>query len=142
MKAKIVTTIIVLLLTTQAVAGQLQSRAETRHLSDKLVNLFLQEKFQVAADSMKPYWPIPEVEIDGLVNQINQQWPLVRQRFGRGVATEFIGEESIGKSFVRYYYLHKFENHAIYWRINYYRPRSEWKINQVVFLDSLDELYR
>ena len=103
--------------------------------------LILEEQFQKAFDNAKQYWPLPSIEIDGLVNQINQQWPIVNSRFGRGLGIEFIREEKIGESFVRYFYLHKFENHALYWRIDFYKPKKEWKINHFVYLDSLDILY-
>lgn len=134
--------IIVLLVMSGSVFGEgFKSENETRIFSDNLLNQLLEEKFQEAFDSVKPYWPMPEVEIDSIVNKINQQWPIVRQRFGEPVGIEFIKQEQIGKSFLRYYYLHKFENHAIYWRLDYYKSHDEWKINMFLFLDSLDVLY-
>lgn len=122
-------------------ADSLKSEKKTLSFSNEMISLLFKEKFQEAFNSAKPYWPIPPVEIDSIVNKINQQWPLVNQRFGKAIGTEFIRKETIGKSFVRYYYLHKFQNHAIYWRIGFYKPSKEWKINSVVFLDSLDILY-
>ena len=124
-----------------AFADGFKTEKETRNFSDQLVNQIISEKFQDTFNSAKPFWPMPEVEIDGIVNRINQQWPLVKQRFGKSVGIEFIRKESIGQSFIRYYYLHKFDNHAIYWRIDFYKPRDEWKMNGVIFLDSLDVLY-
>lgn len=98
-------------------------------------------EFQGGFNLAKSYWPIPEVEIDGIVNQINMQWPLIDQRFGKSIKKEFLSKKRIGKSFVRYYYLHKFENHSIYWQIDFYKPVDEWKINSIVFLDSLETLF-
>lgn len=123
-------------------AAELTSKAQTRQFADQTVGLFLEEKFAAAFGNAKLYWPLPQVEIDGLVNQVKQQWPIVQQRFGRPVGMEFIREEAIGESFLRYYYLHKFKNHAIYWRFDFYKPESVWKINSILFLDSLDDLYR
>ncbi len=54
---------------------------------------------------------------------------------------ELVQTKKIGKSFVRYIYLHKFEKHAIYWQIDFYKPRKEWKINQITYLDTLNILY-
>jgi len=136
-----ITLILLLIYSGLASTAGFEAEKGTRKFTDELVNQIFKEKFQIAFNSAKPYWPIPVVEIDGIVNQINQQWPIVRQRFGNGVGTEFIGKEGIGNSFLRYYYLHKFENHAIYWRIDFYKPHKEWKINTIVFLDSLDVLY-
>lgn len=128
------------------VAGLVQaqgfkSNKETRQYADKLMVHFVKKEFQQALNDAKKYWPIPAVEIDGMINQIKQQWPVVDQRFGTAISQEFIKEKRIGKSFIRYYYLHKFENHSIYWQIDFYKPRQQWKINQIVFLDTLDVLY-
>ena len=133
--------VIIVLLPIPALSAGFQSKAETKIFADKTMALILEEQFQKAFDNAKQYWPLPSIEIDGLVNQINQQWPIVNSRFGRGLGIEFIREEKIGESFVRYFYLHKFENHALYWRIDFYKPKKEWKINHFVYLDSLDILY-
>ena len=122
-------------------ADGFKSEKEIRIFSDNLMALIVNEEFEKAFYSAKPYWPMPVVEIDGIVNKINQQWPIVNQRFGKAVGKEFVKKEGIGKSFIRYYYLHKFEKHAIYWRVEFYKPQEEWKINSVIFLDSLDLLY-
>ena len=102
---------------------------------------FLKAEFVEGLDMAKAYWPLPPVEIDGLANKINTQWGLVQQRFGRPTGIEFIQEERLGKSFVRFYYLHKFENHAIYWKFTYYKPKNEWKINGITFQDNLEFLF-
>lgn len=118
-----------------------KSEEETRAFSDAFVEQLVAEHFQQGFDAAKPHWPIPVVEIDSIVNKVNQQWPIVRQRFGDPIGKEFICEKRIGTSFLQYYYLHKFEKHAIYWRIDFYKPIDEWKINSVAFLDDLGPLY-
>jgi hypothetical protein len=114
---------------------------QTRELSDKIVEMFINKKFKEGLALAKPHWPLPEVEIDGMANQIETQWPIVDQRFGKSTGYEQVREEKIGNSFIRYFYLHKFQNHAIYWQFTYYKPADTWKVNGVQFLDSLDVLY-
>jgi len=118
-----------------------KTESETKVFADKLVSKFIKNDFKNPLNSAKPYWPMPAVEIDGMLNQITQQWPLVKQRFGKAVGKELVQTKRIGKSFIRYVYLHKFENHSIYWQIDFYKPRNEWKINSLVFLDTLSKLY-
>ena len=118
-----------------------KSEESARKFADSLVQHFLKKEFKLGLNKSKKYWPIPEVEIDGLANTINQQWPIVDQRFGEAIDIEFVKEKKAGKSLLRYYYLHKFENHAIYWQIDLYKPKSEWQINQIMFLDTLENLY-
>ena len=102
---------------------------------------FLKAEFVEGLNIAKVYWPLPPVEIDNLANQIITHWAIVKQRFGKPTGMEFIQEERLGKSFVRFYYLHKFENHAIYWRFTYYKPKNEWKINGITFKDNLEFLF-
>jgi len=122
-------------------ADGFKDESQMRAFSDKFMDNMIQKEFKKGFDSAKLYWPLPTVEIDSLVNQIEQQWPIIDQRFGKVVGREFVKEEKIGQSFMRYYYLHKFNNHAMYWRIGFYKAKDEWKINSINYLDSLDNLY-
>lgn len=138
---KIIVCAVCLILSTGTFADSLKSIEDTKVFADGLVEQFSQRKFSEALNSAKPYWPIPAIEIDGMANQIDQQWPTVDKRFGKYTGKEFIKIKKIGSSFVRYYYLHKFENHAIYWQIDFYKPNDQWKINSIKFLDTLENLY-
>ena len=138
---KYLLSICIFVFSSHAFASGFKTESQIRSFSDNFINQIVSQKFKSAFDNAKQYWPIPAVEIDGIVNKIDQQWPIVQQRFGKAVGMEFIRQERIGNSFLRYFYLHKFENHAIYWRIDFYKPDDIWKINTVTFLDSLDALY-
>ena len=124
-----------------SIADGFDNEKEIRQFTDKLMSYIIKEDFKKAFETAKPYWPIPVVEIDGIVNQINTQWPIVNQRFGKAIGTEHVKDERIGKSFLRYYYLHKFEKHSIYWKIDLYKPKNKWKINTILFSDELNSLY-
>jgi hypothetical protein len=133
--------VIMFMFSVSSLASGFQSEKETRSFADSLMDQFIAKKFDEALSSAKPYWPIPAVEIDGMANKISQQWPIVDQRFGQSISKEFLKEKRIGKSFLRYYYLHKFEKHSIYWQIDFYKPKAEWRINSIIFLDQLETLY-
>jgi hypothetical protein len=122
-------------------AAPLKDVTETKTLSNTIMQHFLKEEFDKGLNIAKSHWPLPPVEIDGLANQINTQWSVVQQRFGKPTGIELVSEERIGQSFVRYYFLHKFENHAIYWKFTYYKPNNEWKVNGITFQDDLDFLF-
>jgi len=114
---------------------------DTKKLSNKAASLLGQEKIVEGFSSFKPYWPLPPVEIDGLINQTNIQWPMVRQRFGKSVGVELVKEYKLGTSFIRYVYLHKFERHAIKWIFTFYKPKDVWVVNAVSFDDKIDVLF-
>jgi hypothetical protein len=130
-----------LIVAQSASAEPLKDIKETKALSDQIMQHFIKAEFVEGLDLAKSHWPLPPVEIDGLANNINTQWSVVQQRFGKPTGLEVIKEERLGRSFIRYYYLHKFENHAIYWRFTYYKPKEIWKVNGITFKDDLDFLF-
>lgn len=133
--------ILILLLSQPLYAEDLKNLSEVKSLSKKMMEMFIREDFKGGLDIAKKYWPLSPVEIDNLANQIQLQWSVVKQRFGNTIGYEFIKEEKIGNSFVRFFYLQKFEKHAIYWIFTYYRPKNRWIINQISFKDDLDPLF-
>jgi len=123
-------------------AKNLSTQTDTKALADKMVNHFIKKEFTQGMAVAKPHWPLPKVELDNLIKQIEKQWPIVDKRFGQAVGSELIHDQKIGDSFLRYYYLHKFKNHAIYWKITFYKPEDNWVVNGVSFKDNLDILYK
>ena len=134
--------IILTLIAAQTVsADTLKKPQETKTLSNRIMQHFLKEEFVKGLDLAKEHWPLPPVEIDGLANKIKTQWAIVQQRFGKPTGMELVKEEKISNSFIRYYYLHKFEKHAIYWEFVFYKPKNKWVINGIVFKDDLNLLF-
>ena len=76
-----------------ALGGGFKTEQELRPFADKFMDQIIDSKFQEALNSAKPYWPLPSVEIDGLANQMKQQWPMVSQRYGKPISKEFIKEK-------------------------------------------------
>lgn len=124
-----------------AMAESFSNLAEARKVADKAVALFKEEKMVEGYAVLKPYWPLPPVEIDGLANQTNTQWPVVKQRFGISLGTEFIQERKAGQSLAQLIYLHKFQRHALRWVFVFYKPDDRWVINAVSFDDSIGTLF-
>lgn len=130
-----------LVLPSAAFAGDFANLTDARKVTDKAVSLFQQEKIVAGYETLKPYWPLPSVEIDNLANQTNMQWPMVKQRFGTSMATEFVKEIKGGESLARFVYLQKFQNHAIRWVFTFYKPKDRWIINAVSFDDRVELLF-
>ncbi len=129
-------------LTGIAHAKELKNQIDTKALADKMVDHFIKKEFTEGMAVAKPHWPLPQIELDNLIKTIEKQWPIVDQRFGQAVGQEMVDKQKIGDSFLRYYYLHKFKNHAIYWKITFYKPDDNWLVNGVSFKDNLDILYK
>ena len=133
--------VICLIFPVSTLADGFETKEMLRDFSDNLISMFVDLEFQTGLDSIKPYWPISPAEIDSMAAQLKAQWPAIESRFGAAVGSEFVKEVGIGQSFTRYYYLQNFENHAIYWQIDAYRPRGLWQINSVSFTASLESLF-
>ncbi|MDP6433861.1 MAG: hypothetical protein QF536_01515 [Arenicellales bacterium] len=69
--------IVLAVLSVQAIADDFDSLKEVRAFTDKTMDLFVQKRFSEGLSAAKAYWPLPKEEIDGLVDQINQQWSIV-----------------------------------------------------------------
>lgn len=139
---KFIYAIIFIFISPSAYTAGFSTEREIREFSDNIISLAVSGKHKEAFDLAKPYWPIPEVEIDGVVNQVQLQAPMIEQRFGKSLSHEFITEKRIGNSLLRLYYLHKFEKHLMYWQLDFYKPENEWKINTIIFLDNIEPLFR
>ena len=130
-----------LLLPAASPADSFASLDEARELADRAMSFVREEKFAEAYAVLKPYWPLPGVEIDNMANQTHTQWPMVKQRFGASLGTERIAERQAGESLVQIVYLHKFERHALRWVFLFYKPVDRWMINSVAYDDSIASLF-
>ncbi|MEA2028528.1 MAG: hypothetical protein U9N49_06085 [Campylobacterota bacterium] len=110
-------------------------------ISDKIMIHFVKSDFERGLDVAKKYWILSDRDIDRLGTQIERQWRVISKRFGKSLSQEFIKTQKLGRSFIRYYYLQKFENHAIYWSFTFYRSKSLWQINEINFKDDLSILF-
>lgn len=123
-------------------AKTLDTVVDNERLANTMMGHFIKKEFKEGMSAAKPHWPLPEIELDNLIKKIETQWPVLDKRFGDAVGYELAHQEKIGNSFIRYYFLHKFKNHAIYWRIGFYKPEKYWVVNGVSFRDNLDILYK
>ena len=86
-------------------------------------------------------WPMPPAEIERLIEQAQNQAPVMASRFGAVLGHELIAEQRVGTSFLRRVYLQRFERHAIAWRIIYYRGADGWYVNNLNFSDETEDMF-
>ncbi len=133
--------LVFVLLSFSLAAEGLKTAEQTERFAEKLITMFYAKDFKGGIDAARPYWPLPQGELDSLTTTIISQWVVVENRFGNATGYELIKKEKIGSSFIRYYYLHKFERHAIYWNFTFYKPEDVWVINTISFMDDLEILF-
>ncbi len=65
-------------------------------------------------------------QIDSGTREILKQRDSIKEYGPPLNEVEFVGREVIGKSYVVFSYLEKFEYRAIVWRVTFYRTKDEW----------------
>jgi hypothetical protein len=89
----------------------------------------------------KPYFVMPEAEVNVVIEQAKLQLPLLQGRFGKMLGTEFVAERSLGKSLYQVLYLQKFEKHAMRWRFIFYSANGKWMLDAMNFDDKIQLLF-
>jgi hypothetical protein len=89
----------------------------------------------------KPYFVMPEAEVNVVIEQAKLQLPLLHGRFGKMLGAEFVAERSLGKSLYQVLYLQKFEKHAMRWRFIFYNASGKWMLDALNFDDKIQLLF-
>jgi len=134
-------TVSILFMTSIAYADSFNNKEDIDNFIKEIIPNLINNNDKKVFNELKPYWPIPEVEIDSLVNQLDLQEPMIAKRFGKSLSMEFIKSESIGNSLYKITYLRKYEAHAMRWVFLFYKPSDIWYVNSVSTDDKLLELY-
>jgi hypothetical protein len=130
-----------LVFSTSCFADTLASTAAARELTDKVMLLVSKGDLGAAIRQLKPYSVVPDAEIEATIGQMNLQVPLIRERFGQTLGSEFIKEDRIGDSFIRFTQLQKLEKHAVRWTFVFYRGSEGWLLNTFNYDDNIRSLF-
>lgn len=141
---KTLTLLIVTLLSLTSIAQDkiLKSEAETQELSKKVVLLFSQNKISESFKQLKPYWPLPENELESMEEKTLKYLNLIEERFGKSIGTLKVKNETISDIAIRETYLIRYENTAIRVIFTYYRNENGWIVNAFKWDDSFTEEFK
>lgn len=120
----------------------LTSPKEAREFSQKCSNLFKDNKISQFFGELRPYWPLPENEINGLEEKTIQYINLLQSRFGKIEGVVKVKEEVINDFAIRETFILKFENSAIRLIYTYYKNNSGWVLNAFKWDDSFSEEFK
>ena len=137
----LVIVVLVSILAAPLLAKELSSTKQAKDLAISATDLIGQNRIREGILLLKDYWPLPGSEIENLINQTEMQWTMVEKRFGQPIAVEFVREEKVADSFVKYLFIQKFEHHAIRWVLIFYKPRDVWKVNNIEWDDQINLLF-
>lgn len=123
-------------------ADSFSSVPSARDHADKVMSKVAAGDLEDGLNMLKPYFGIPPAEFEAMVGQVKLQVPMISQRFGKSLGKEFIREDKVGDSLVRFIYLQKFEKHAMPWNFYLYKSKTGWGFVKFDFHDRVHELFR
>ena len=122
-------------------AETLPTFTAAKEITDKAMTMIAGNDLEGGLKLLKPYLVIPAAEFDVMLGQATMQQPVISQRFGNSVGKEFIREDMVGDSLVRFIFTQKFEKTAIRWLFFYYKSPSGWVLNTFAYDDSFQLLF-
>lgn len=123
-------------------AAALRQPLQTKKLCNNSVTLFSQNKIAESFSLLKPYWPLPQAELDNLSYQTKTQMAMLSKRFGKAIGTDFIRTQKAGNSFLKHTYILKFEKTSIRFICVFYKPQNSWLVNSITWDDKTSLLFK
>lgn len=106
-----------------------------------VVNQFSDKDFQGSLDKLKEFSFIDEGAFSELVVQATYQWPVIEERYGKKVGTEFFESAERGKYFVKLSYIVRFEKAPLIFETVLYRNDKGWTVATFYFHDKVLSLF-
>ena len=76
------------------------------------------------------------------VQMLKTQTQSAFQIYGKPFAFETIHNEQLSPSLIRLVYLLKFEQLPVTWEMYFYKPRDDWKLSNITFVDQFQNISR
>jgi hypothetical protein len=122
-------------------ADSLKTQVEARQLTDKIMAKITTGELDAGLDMMKPYLVIPEAEFEAIRGQTKLQLPMINQRFGKTLGSEFISEEKVGESALKIVHIHRLAKHPMRWIFYFYKGQEGWVLNTFRYDDNIHGLF-
>lgn len=126
---------IALLVSGAASAETANTVEKTQAICGGAAELFASGQHDKAYESLLPYWPLPEQEIQNMGYQTKTQLGMVGARFGESLGAEHVETIAAGDSLIRHVYLIKHERHALKFSCVFYKPKESWLVNAILWDD-------
>jgi hypothetical protein len=117
----------------------LKDSTATQALSQKVAQLFSENKVSKSFSELGAYWPLPQNEIESIEEKTLKYLNLIEERFGKSIGILKVKNESIQNVAIRETYLVRYENTAIRLKFTYYKNNKGWIVNAFKWDDSFAE---
>jgi hypothetical protein len=119
----------------------LETLKQTKSMADHAMADFALGKIKSGYHRLRPYWHIPDSEIDTAAERTEATIDLAISRYGKVIGHEFIKEDKVKDFLVQYTYVLKFERHVLRWMFIFYMPKQTWMFSSVVSDDRANLLF-
>jgi hypothetical protein len=136
--------LVVLLLSHLSVSAQqppFATPADVRKFTDAVMGLIGSGKYEDAWKRMKPASIIPPADFDAFAAQFNSQLPNFTPRYGKPNGFEYLRDQQLGTSLLRFQYIAKYERSATRWIFVFYRTSSGWVLTDFKFDGNISALF-
>ncbi len=120
----------------------LSDDSEMEALCAKVAQLFSDNKISDAFDTLTPYWPLPENELESIEQKTIKYMNLINNEYKTVLGTVKVNEETIGDFAIRKTYLVRYDYTAIRLIFTYYLGKDGWLLNAFKWDDSFEEEFK
>ena len=120
---------------------EIKDLAGVRRVADAAMQWVGKGDVRAAISALKPYWVLPDAEVEVAISRTQDQRTATTSRFGRALGVEFVDQKVVADSVVRLRYIEKFEKHLFRWQLYFYRPAKMWLFNSFFFDDKIQGLF-
>lgn len=112
-----------------------------RALTDAIMARIASGDLEGGLRMMQPYLVIPAADLETTIDQAKSQAPVMAQRFGKTIGSEFLRQDRAGERLLRIQQLQYFEQHATRWSFYFYRTPRGWALNTFVLSDDIKTFF-
>jgi len=144
MLTKLLVPFALLVVLSGSAAGQtkfLGNANDARASLDGIVGCIAASNYSCAWKELRPLSVLPAVELNAFEAQFNSQLGAVIRRFGEPLDLEFLHEQQLGTSLVKYEFLVRHEKAPVRWTFIMYRARKGWVLTDFKFDGDLQRFF-
>ncbi len=118
----------------------LRNSEEAKELAEKILVRVASGDADQSVALMKPYWPLPESELEALVAETTKQRQSMIPRLGKSLGFALVRRETLADIFLRLIYVEKLDNSGVRWNLTFYKVKDAWKLHSVSCDEDISKL--
>ena len=120
----------------------LENQAQCLKLSADFLSILTTGQIERAFSNIRPYFYIPDKEIEELTSNTKGQLEATRERFGDMLGYQLIRDQEVADTVAKYTFIVRHEFTATRWFFTFYKPEEEkWLLNSLSWDDMVEEIF-